>query len=123
MHRVLPAHRQEPSYCWRRSSISTLWSAPLQVMTAAERFCFERLEWNGLLPEVGSRMLTGVFTGQDLVDGWVRVQEGSYRYMIAQHGLMLVRTVIAEYLATEVYWSDEWRGDRHSPLVCTNHPS
>ena len=52
-------------------------------------------------------MLTRVFTGRDLVDGWVQVQEGSYRYLVAQHGLMLVRTVIAEYLATEAYWSDE----------------
>jgi len=83
-----------------------VWSAPLQAMTAAERFHFERAEWDGLLPEVGSRMLTRVFSGQDLVDGWVQVQDGIYRYVVSQHGLMRVRTVIADYLATEVYWSD-----------------
>ena len=40
-----------------------------------------------------------------LVDGWVEVQEGVYRFAVAQgsDGL-LVRTVIREYLATEVYW-------------------
>ena len=43
-----------------------------------------------------------------LVDGWVEVQEGVYRYAVAQgpDGL-LVRTVIREYLATEVYWGDD----------------
>ena len=81
-----------------------VWFAPLAVMTAAERFHFEHLEWNGLLPEVGSRMMTRVFTGKDLVDGWVQVQKDRYRYLVAQQGLMLVRTVLSEYLATEVYW-------------------
>ena len=40
-----------------------------------------------------------------LVDGWVEVQEGVYRYAVAQGaGELLVRTVIRDYLATAVSW-------------------
>ena len=42
------------------------------------------------------------------VDGLVEVQEGVYRYAVAQgHDGLLVRTVIREYLATEVYWGPD----------------
>ena len=54
-----------------------------------------------LWPEVGSRMMSRVLTGQDLRDGWVIVQEGIYRYRVDQFGGMLVRSVLFEYLATE----------------------
>jgi hypothetical protein len=67
---------------------------------------FESID-NGLLwPEVGSRMMTRVITGQDLSNGWVIVQEGVYRYAVVQQGGILVRSVLREYLATEVYWDD-----------------
>lgn len=81
-----------------------IWMAPLSILTASERFHFERSEWDGLLPEVGSRMLERVFSGHDLVDGWIHVQRDVYRYMIVQGTKTLVRSVIAEYLATEVAW-------------------
>jgi hypothetical protein len=74
-------------------------------LSPAERTEFERIDSGGLLPEVGSRMLARVMTGQDLSDGWVIVQDGTYRYAVTQLGMMLVRTVLFEYLATEVYWS------------------
>lgn len=83
-----------------------VWSAPLEAMTAADRAEFESTQTQGLLPEVGSRMLTRAMTGQDLSDGWVVVQDGIYRYGVAQHGVMLVRSVLFEYLATEVYWTE-----------------
>jgi hypothetical protein len=51
-------------------------------------------------------MMTRVVTGQDLVGDWVTVQEGTYRYAVAQVGRMRVRSVIHEYLATEVLWGD-----------------
>ena len=62
------------------------------------------MDFAGVLPEVGSRMMTRVMTGQDLADGWVVAQDGVYRYAVAQAGTLLVRTVLFEYLATEVYW-------------------
>lgn len=81
-------------------------AVPLQSLTNEQINNFEEIQDNGLLPEVGSRMMTRVFTGQDLHKGWVIVQPGNYRYSVTQQGLMLVRSVIGEYLATEVYWAD-----------------
>ena len=86
-----------------------VWFRPLETMSVEERREFENKGSNGDLapwPEVGSRMMTRVVTGQDLCNGWVIVQEGVYRYAIEQCGVMLVRSVLYEYLATEVYWSD-----------------
>lgn len=83
-----------------------LWATPLQCLTADEREEFENFDSGGLAPwpEVGSRMMTRVITGQDLSGGWVVVQDGIYRYGVAQRGVLLVRSVLFEYLATEVYW-------------------
>ncbi len=86
-----------------------VWAVPLEAMTTAEREVFEDGESKGALvgwPEVGSRMMTRVVTGQDLCDGWVVVQDGVYRYCVEQYGAMRVRTVLFEYLATEVSWSE-----------------
>lgn len=81
-----------------------VWSAPLESLRAEERTNFESIASGGLLPEVGSRMMTRVFTGQDLSGDWVIVQDGAYRYGVVQQGVMLVRSVLFEYLATEAYW-------------------
>jgi hypothetical protein len=81
------------------------WSAPLESMTAMERATFEDIDTGPGWPEVGSRMMTRVLTGQDLSNGWVIVQEGVYRYAVAQQGTLLVRTVLHEYLATETLWA------------------
>ena len=86
-----------------------VWILPLESMTAVER---EEFENGGMAgepapwPEVGSRMLTRVVTGQDMRAGWVIVQNGVYRFRVQQSGGMLVRIVLSEYLATEVQWSD-----------------
>jgi hypothetical protein len=88
---------------------SHVWTAPLVMVTAAEREEFENIGTAGdfaLWPEVGSRMNTRVLTGQDLRDGWVIVQDDVYRYSVEQRDVMLVRSVLLEYLATEVYWND-----------------
>ena len=82
-----------------------VWAAPLEAMTPADRAEFEDCQVDGLWPEVGSRMLTRIVTGQDLNHGWVELQKGIYRYGVAQQGLMLVKSVLYEYLATEVLWA------------------
>jgi hypothetical protein len=64
------------------------------------------VEGGSIWPEVGSRMLTRVVTGQDLRNGWVMVQAGVYRYVVLQDDGLLVRSVLHEYLATEVHWAD-----------------
>ena len=78
---------------------------PVSRLTVDQRNAFECVSLGALLPEFGSRMMQRVAGVDPLVDGWVEVQEGVYRYAVAQgpDGL-LVRTAIREYLATEVYW-------------------
>jgi hypothetical protein len=82
---------------------------PLEYMKDSERNEFESgYDPQGMWAEVGSRMMTRLATGQDLKgDGWVIVQEGVYRYLAIQAGLMTVRTVLYEFLATEVRWGDD----------------
>jgi hypothetical protein len=82
-----------------------VWTAPLETLTAAQRAEFENVPLGPAWPEVGSRMMARVMTRQDLSDGWIVVQDGAYRYAVVQEGTMLVRTVLFEYLATEVFWS------------------
>ena len=57
-------------------------------------------------PEVGSRALQRLVLGSDLCNGWVMVQEGVYRYQVDQGNGTIVKSVLMEYLATEVYWPD-----------------
>ena len=83
-----------------------VWAAPLESLTQEQREDFENVKTGGGWPEVGSRMVTRVMTGQDMLEGWVVVQDGVYRYSIVQQGVLLVRTVLQEYLAAEVYWSE-----------------
>lgn len=78
--------------------------APLQALTGEEREAFESVDLGNGWPEAGSRMLTRVMTGQDLENGWVIVQEAVYRYSVEHFGGMLVKSVLFEYLATEVCW-------------------
>lgn len=83
-----------------------IWAAPLESLTAEKRADFENVSAGSVWPEVGSRMMTRVITGQDLSGGWIVVQDGVYRYALAQIGVMLVRAVLYEYLAAEVFWCD-----------------
>jgi hypothetical protein len=78
---------------------------PLCELTAEERNEFEDVGQEGVWPEVGSRMMTRLITGEDLTShGWVMVQEGVYRYSADQRGKMTVRSVLYDYLGTEVRW-------------------
>lgn len=79
---------------------------PLVSLANTERGHFES-EADGSLapwPEVGSRMMTRIITRQDLSDGWIIVQDGVYRYAVLLDGGIRVKTIIYEYLATEVRW-------------------
>jgi hypothetical protein len=90
--------RDEPDHVWAYS---------LQALTTTQRSEFEACGTGELAPwpEVGSRMMTRVISGQDLDGPWVIVQDGTYRYSVAQDGGIVVRSVLYEYLATEVQWS------------------
>lgn len=84
-----------------------VWSSPLETMTEQKRSEFETVNQEEICgwPEVGSRMLTRMLTGQDVSGDWVVVQDWVYRYTVAQQGYMVVRSVLFEYLATAVFWS------------------
>ena len=77
----------------------------LPSMSSADRASFEDVPSSGLWPEVGSRMMTRLITGQDLNGPWIIVQDLIYRYSVSQvAGGLLVRSVLNEYLGTEVFW-------------------
>lgn len=66
---------------------------------------FETIDYGAGWPEVGSRLMTRLVTGDDMrPDGWVVVQPNVYRFAVMHQDQVVVRTVIREYLATEVAW-------------------
>lgn len=83
-----------------------MWSAPLEDLTVEQWASFESIDQGARWPEVGSRMMTRVMTGRDMCDGWVIVQDGIYRYGVAQAAGMLVPSMLVEYLATGVRCSE-----------------
>ncbi|MBO9454639.1 hypothetical protein J7376_12115 [Paracoccus sp. R12_1] len=85
-----------------------VWTYPIGLLTPEQRAEFEgENEVGGLsvFPEVGSKMMTRIMTGQDLDGSWVIVQDGIYRYEVNFDVGVRVRTVIFDYLATEVFWN------------------
>jgi hypothetical protein len=80
-----------------------VWVTPLASLTVDEIGDFENVATPGWA-EVGSRMLTRQASGADLDDGWVIVQDDVYRYAVMQTGGLTVRSVIRNYLASEVRW-------------------
>lgn len=80
---------------------------PVSRMTVEQQDTFERTSIGGFAgwPAVGSRSmqrLAGVAPG---ANGWIEVQEGVYRYAVLEEPTeLVVRSVIREYLATEVAW-------------------
>ena len=87
-----------------------VWTQPLASMTDMERERFESATITDVIapwPNLGSRMMTRVLTGQDMNNGWIIVQNGVYRFRVEHSSIMVIRSVLYEYLATEVYWSDD----------------
>jgi len=87
------------------SGAFTVSSWPLESLTTSERVSFEANDMGEFWPEVGSRMMDRLVTGKDLDGGWVVVEPGVYRYALSLiDDELVVRSVIYEYLATEVTW-------------------
>lgn len=79
---------------------------PLMSMSPAERAGFEEAgDGLGSWPEVGSRMTLRLIDGSYMAGGWVEVEKDRYRYKVDWSSGVTVRTVIWEYLATEVHWT------------------
>lgn len=77
------------------------------IPTLSPEMCrsFETIDYGPGWPEIGSRLMTRLITGNDMrADEWVIVQPNTYRFSVMDNGQFVVRTVIREYLATEVIW-------------------
>ena len=61
----------------------------------------------GMIPEIGSRAFSKIFTDGFGADrpGWVSVQDGRYRYYV-DDSAYCVRVVLSEYLGCEVIWEE-----------------
>lgn len=81
------------------------YAVPLETLTGEEREAFLAMPTIDVWPEVGSRMMTRIATGQDMEDGWIVVQDGVYRFAVAEDDGFTVKIVVREYLAAEVFWS------------------
>lgn len=76
----------------------------LEAMTAFQLAEFEMVSQD-LLAEIGTRLYSRMTLDADLVNGWVVVQDGNYRFYVEAEGdSVRVRIVIFEYLAGEVRW-------------------
>lgn len=81
---------------------------PMPVLSPDILAGFESIDYGSGWPEVGSRLMNRLVTGDDMrPDGWVVVQPNVYRFAVMDHGQFVVRTVIREYLATEVVWEQD----------------
>ena len=85
---------------------------PLSRLDVRQREQFEDIPTDSSWPEVGSRMMQRAIIipssgGLEVYPrSWQDVQDSVYRYAVSQTGRqILVRTVLYEYLATEVVWS------------------
>lgn len=95
------------------------WCGPLSSLTEDFQEGFDAAHIQQILGEIGSRNMQRMFsaevsleselgeykTMQVVVNDWVDVQEGRYRYLaIDDIGGVVIRIVIADYLACEVGW-------------------
>lgn len=99
---------------------SKIWYAPLDSLTGEQRDAYETSQVVQTYGEIGSRGMQRLLVTQltlqsssgetstiDLViNDWVEVQEGRYRYHAAEWGnKATIKIVISEYLACEVTWA------------------
>lgn len=102
-----------------RDEPSSIWWHPLALMSEEQRDSYEGSHVVQAFGEVGSRGLqrllvtqltlqsaTGEMSTVDLlINDWVEVQEGQYRYhAIDDGGEVKIKIVIGEYLASEIVW-------------------
>lgn len=96
------------------------WCGPLEALSQEQRDTFDAVHIQQLFGEVGSRNMQRMYVVeaklqnrsgnrdklQLIVNDWVEVQEGYYRYLAVDDvGGIIIRIVISEYLACEVGWN------------------
>ena len=79
---------------------------PVTRLSADQRAEFEYIDYGSAWPEVNSRLMQRLLGIEPLEDGWVEVQPDVYRYAVMHYGgVVIVRTMLRDYLATEVIWA------------------
>lgn len=84
-----------------------VWIRPFSRLSKVERDQFETQGSAGVdvWPEVGSRMMVRVTTGEGLANGgWIEVEPARYRYALDWTSGVSVKMVLWDYLAAEVRW-------------------
>ena len=81
-----------------------VWFAPLAVVDKDRLADFLNVDMGPMWPEVGSRLLQRVVQGTDFVNGWIIVQPEVYVFAVIETAGVTVRSIIREYLLTEVTW-------------------
>lgn len=95
---------------------------PLAMMTDQQRDSYEAADVSNIIGEVGSRgtqrsLVTQVTllsaVGEQsvsnlVINNWVDVQEGRYRYLavVDDHSGIRIKIILAEFLACEILWAD-----------------
>lgn len=95
------------------------WCGPLASLPQSNREAFDSVHIQEFLGEVGSRNMQRLFVTQFnrtnekgelqnealIINDWIEVQDAGYRYIaIDDMGQIVIRIVVAEYLACEVTW-------------------
>ena len=99
---------------WMTADPDRVVAVPLQSLTNEQYQEFEAVQsvisgWS----EIGTRMFQRECFAcdphqTDFSGPWIVVQDSVYRYAVVDDGEgLLVRSVVREYLATEVYWSND----------------
>jgi hypothetical protein len=79
--------------------------APLEVIDEERLANFLTVDLGPGWPEVGSRLLQRLYEGgADMAGGWIIVQPGVYVFAVIETDGVIIRSIIREYLLTEVAW-------------------
>lgn len=77
---------------------------PLEAIAENHLADFLTIDSGSWWPEVGSRLLQRAIEGTDMVEGWIIVQPGVYAFAVIETDSVTIRSIIREYLLTEVTW-------------------
>ncbi|ERL51945.1 hypothetical protein [Halomonas huangheensis] len=78
---------------------------PLLSLTEQQRIDFDQPVTAEVWPEIGSRAMQRMLTGQDMdPTGWIVVQPNMYRYAASAVGYIEVRIIINEYVGCVAQW-------------------
>lgn len=86
----------------------SIWFGPLEYLTKEDQEKFTAVNAYNHFPEIGSRLSARILTSEHQYNYWIDVQNGIYSYVVDYAGGDIkVRSLIHDYLVTEVIWSGD----------------